>query len=794
MLKKISRNPFFIYGILFLFPVLLFLYCLPNYFGNDVDWFAQHIVLADLIRTTLLKSGTLFPDFVPELYSGINFYALSYYGYLRPDVLAACLFPGIDIVYFVAGYSVLLMSLGDCFCYMFLKKNKVNQSIAFFISLVWCCSTIYFQSHRQIMFVNYLPFLFLALYAVHELMEKNKMLLLITACFLIVIHSYYFVPASFAVIIGYFLYKKGSRKNFFKLCLSLLISCLLSAPLTVPTFLFLIENKKSVSAVSLSSLFEIDWSLNGLLYNRYGLGLSVISWICLTLGLFQKKTRGLSGCLILAFLLPLISYILSGFLYARDKALLPLYPLVLLVCALILDEIRSQTIQFNYWVLLLWLIPFIKHSSIEFYNDCFIALIGLTLLYYKHKAAIILLMSPLMIWHMQNPPVTFLKSLPENTDIKNYFDTHPNTSIGILDNNQLVNDTFDLQAYRSSGYSSLYPVKYNNFLFDELHLNIPINNRVAVEDSSNIFYLYLQHIKTLYSKGLPLPYGFEPVQENTAVSNLALPMFYTTSSYVSEKEYEKLSFPASLEILINTIAVNESFSSYTFQNLVKKENPPVDLPVTVSEKKSKNLSLPAKNFDVNKIYVLEMDIVNHKSNKPVIIKINGQANKLSNKKSTYYNGNTHFTYVLSGEMIKDHLDVILSSGNYDLENVQWSSYPVSALKEHLKNIDPVKIHSYKNSFKAQIHMEKDGYFVTPFGMQKGFSFKIDGQEVPAVTINKGYAGCFLSKGDHNLELKFCAPGKNFSVILFSLGCILIVCIVWKERLKIYHHDKSTEQF
>lgn len=781
--KKIINHESLLYSALILFPILLSLFCLPNIFGNHVDWFNQHIVLADLIRNTILKNKTIFCDFIPELYSGINFYAISYYGYLRPDILAACLFPGIDIVYFVAGYSVILMSLGSCFCFIFLKNNNIHKFTAFFISLVWCCSAIYFQSHRQIMFVNYLPFLFLALYGADKLIKENKMLLLIAASALIVLHSYYFAPACFVVIFIYFLYKKGSRQAFYKLCFGLLTVMLLTAVLTIPTFLFLIENKKSVSGTSLTSLFQIDWSLNGLLYNRYGLGLSVISWICITLGLFQKKTRILCLFLIISFMLPLISYVLSGFLYARDKALLPLYPLVILVCALILDQIRTQRIFFNYWVLLLWAVPFFKHSSIEFYNDCFIALIGLSLLYYKHKAAVILLISPLMIWHMQNPTVTFLKTLPKNETVKNYLITHPDTSMALLDEHQLVNETFDLQASRSSGYSSLYPVNYNNFLFDELHLNIPINNRVAVEDSSNIFYLYLQHIKTLYSKDSLLPYGFEPVQENIAVSSLALPLFYTTSSYVSEKEYQTVSFPQSLEMLVNTITVSQDNSNYTFQNLVKKEAAPVDLPSAISQKKTSKLYLPADRFDSNKIYILEMDVDNHKDNKPVIVKINGQTNKLSNAKSTYYNGNTHFTFVLSGEMIQENLEVSLSSGNYDLNNIQWSSYPVKALKEHLNLVDPVKMHSTKSVFTAEVHMEKDGFFVTPFPLQKGFSIQADGQKADIVTINQGFVGCFLSKGDHKIELQFQAPGKDLSILLFLLGFIIILLLFYKENLK-----------
>ena len=65
-------------------------------FGSETDWYCQHVTLVDTMRRQFYATGDLFPDWI-SLGSGTNFYALSYYGFLRPDVLVSYLLPSVPV-------------------------------------------------------------------------------------------------------------------------------------------------------------------------------------------------------------------------------------------------------------------------------------------------------------------------------------------------------------------------------------------------------------------------------------------------------------------------------------------------------------------------------------------------------------------------------------------------------------------------------------------------------------------------------------------------------------------------
>ena len=86
--------------ILLTTAVLIFVYfSVPEgkLFGSETDWYCQHVTLVDTMRRQFYATGDLFPDWI-SLGSGTNFYALSYYGFLRPDVLVSYLLPSVPVV------------------------------------------------------------------------------------------------------------------------------------------------------------------------------------------------------------------------------------------------------------------------------------------------------------------------------------------------------------------------------------------------------------------------------------------------------------------------------------------------------------------------------------------------------------------------------------------------------------------------------------------------------------------------------------------------------------------------
>lgn len=199
-----------IFFFLLVWPALLVFVAHPILFGNPVDWYSQHVVIGKTLRDTMIASHSLAPDFVPQLFGGTNFYALSYYGALRPDIVFSSLFAQIDFVSILSTYAVFLMGLGSISAYVFLKQNRFSGPVCLVLSLMLPCSTIFFQSHRQIMFVSYIPFLFGMLTGIDHMIEKKKCTLFILCGTFVVLHSFYFAPASFLACILYFTYNLNS--------------------------------------------------------------------------------------------------------------------------------------------------------------------------------------------------------------------------------------------------------------------------------------------------------------------------------------------------------------------------------------------------------------------------------------------------------------------------------------------------------------------------------------------------------------------------------------------------------
>lgn len=151
----------YLYIFLLIMIPLLFLFIITSQnllFGNKVDWFNQHITIADALRHAIREEGTIFPTYLSHLMSGVNIYYFSYYGSLRFDVLLGALFINVKMIDLFIGYQVFLLILTNLTCYFFLKEHLKRNDLCFLLSLFVLLSSIFFQFHKQVMFVNYMPF------------------------------------------------------------------------------------------------------------------------------------------------------------------------------------------------------------------------------------------------------------------------------------------------------------------------------------------------------------------------------------------------------------------------------------------------------------------------------------------------------------------------------------------------------------------------------------------------------------------------------------------------------------
>lgn len=333
-----------------LVAALLFL-TLPKgmVYGSNMDWLSQHAALAETIRDACRAQQTLLPQVLP-LGGGANGFEFSYYGFLRPDILIGCLLPGVPmyrilIVYMCVGYlaSVLLFDF-------FLRRELKNDAASFFGSVLFLCAACFFHTHRQVMFINYMPFFLSALLTLQSgcaplaLQSGRALLTLQSGCALLTeqhrrvalaavflalayCNSFYYAAAMLAAV-GWYSYRREGKKFWRGYLVTAAGSVGLAAVLLLPSLLVILEHKRETAAALSVPLFLPK--LGFLLYSPYGMGLTLLVLYLLLAGLWRKEYRTDSLFYLLLVSCGFGAWLLNGTLYARGKILAPFVPLFLL--------------------------------------------------------------------------------------------------------------------------------------------------------------------------------------------------------------------------------------------------------------------------------------------------------------------------------------------------------------------------------------------------------------------------------------------------------------------------------
>ena len=159
--------------------IVILLFMGSNMFGSKTDWLSQHSVFPEYFRMLFYETGNLFPNLALNLGAGQNIFNFSYYGLFNPLYMISYFLPFVDMVNYIMFMSMIIVLIGTLLMYYFLK-SKFNNKISFIGSLLYLFACpIIFHAHRHVMFVNYMPFLILALIGVDNYFKKNKSLLLI---------------------------------------------------------------------------------------------------------------------------------------------------------------------------------------------------------------------------------------------------------------------------------------------------------------------------------------------------------------------------------------------------------------------------------------------------------------------------------------------------------------------------------------------------------------------------------------------------------------------------------------
>ena len=157
-------------------------------YGSVIDWQSQHSVLPDVFRKHFYETGNLIPEFLPEVGAGQNAYNFSYYGMLNPLIFPSYLMPFVSMVTYIEVLSVLILLSSAWLFYGWLRHMQAHADVLGTvvsdraIRLATClfafASPFLYHSHKQFVFVSYIPFLLLALIGVDRWFLKRRGLLL----------------------------------------------------------------------------------------------------------------------------------------------------------------------------------------------------------------------------------------------------------------------------------------------------------------------------------------------------------------------------------------------------------------------------------------------------------------------------------------------------------------------------------------------------------------------------------------------------------------------------------------
>ena len=135
-------------------------YCLRGdvIYGSKDDWASQHYAIPEYFRTLFYSTHNFFPSYAPNIGAGENIYSLSYYGLYSPIIILSYFLPFVPMSYYIIATSVLSAFFSEGLLY-YLFRRKYSTSITAFVTLLFAVSTPFIvNTHRQIMFIGYMPF------------------------------------------------------------------------------------------------------------------------------------------------------------------------------------------------------------------------------------------------------------------------------------------------------------------------------------------------------------------------------------------------------------------------------------------------------------------------------------------------------------------------------------------------------------------------------------------------------------------------------------------------------------
>ncbi len=819
-MKKLNKKDYINLSIILSFFIIYIIVVnIMGYtYGSTVDWISQHFRIPEYLRNLFYSTHSLFPNFAFNLGGGQNIYYLSYHGLFNPIIMLSYLFPFIKMVDYIIISNVLLVILSCVMLYKWIN-NKFSSKVAFISTFIFLLAgPIIFHTHRHIMFNDYMLFLILALISVDKYFNTKDKKYLILNVLLIILTSYFYSVGAIVTICIYALFKyisinpkykfKDMFKEGFKFVLILMVPILISSILLIPTVYTLMSGRSDTNtSINILSLFIPKIDINLFMYKSYSIGLSSIFIISLIENIInnKKNLRILSIIISILIIFPIFNYLLNGFMYIDGKSFIPLIPICIYLIANTINRILKKEINtkkltiISLIVFIIIVLANLKFQYLAFFIIDYIVVIGSIIIYQKINRNYVIVI-PIILLSMGY-------CIAINTDdklvTKEELNNIETSNISISDDSfyrvgnlsyilENVNNVYDDNYYLNTIYSSTSNMYYTNFVRNIFNNEIYNKDYHTITQSSNpLFNIYMGN-KYLISK-YPIK-GYNLISDNLYVNNDVFSIGYSSNKLMSKEEFDSLSYPYTIDALLNYIIVDKdmddvyesnisehigeiNLTSYSNLTINNENNMYI-----IDSKNNGTMNIKLDDSVKDKVIFVTFDM-NYNDKKDTTITINNVINTLSYKGWKYHNNNYTFHYVIDN----NNLDITFSKGHYEINNIKVYTMDydkVKSINDIHSNFIIDKDNTYGDYINGNINVEEDGYFILSIPYDKGFNIKLDGKEIDYELVDTAFIGFEINKGKHSISISYTAPFSNIAKIISIIGVIIYIEIIifdWRSK-------------
>ena len=603
-MKRFGKHDIPALGGIFLLTLVIMAVSLSGgtVYGSQDDWASQHYAIPEYFRTLFYSTHELFPSWAPNIGGGENIYSLSYYGLYSPVIMLSYLLPFVPMSYYIMATSIISVFVSEGALYTFFRRRK-GTAVTACVTLFFALSVpLIINSHRQIMFTGYMPFLLLSMLSTDSFFSKGRKAPLILFTFLMIMCNYYFAVSAVISLAcyGFFIILSGGKikpldmiRRYLPFAASLAVSVMMSGILLLPTAYVLASGRSGDNVLSLRD-FLPTIRFDRLTYFGYTMGLSAFGVFSAIFALFRGKrgTRFIAALVLLTAVFPAVIYLLNGTLYIDPKVLFAFLPLALIPVSELLEHCFSMKKgSFSEYFSSGAFITFVICSVISvicckasifiltFIADAVLFAIGSVIIAKSSKKQFccIFFAVPLLtcVFGNRYDKLQTLESF-NNVNSSSVAKLVSEASEGrmvrtAIDTTRLftVNKVYAPNHYQDTLYSSVHSQDYNSFYLSEMFNENEYRNSALTTRSRNIlfnsrmgnrYYITHEEVDFFGLKLIDMTSDGYYLYEN----KYAFPLIWTGSEKMSLRQYKSLGYPYNTEALMKYVIVPEDLPDTDF--------------------------------------------------------------------------------------------------------------------------------------------------------------------------------------------------------------------------------------